>query len=105
MPSPVRRGETDGLQEHRRRSTIAKIHQRVRERLPQLPVLVETAERHRRDQETPLAAAKATAIGETFEHARAAHRRVICKTHLKSERRARTEMVLFEDPGTGETID
>ncbi|MFF8994456.1 tyrosine-type recombinase/integrase [Streptomyces sp. NPDC014983] len=104
VPSPVRRGETDGLQKQRR-STIAKMHQRVRERLPQLPVLVETAERHRRDQETLLAAAQATAVGETFEHAGVAYRRVIYKTHLKSEKRARTEVVLVEDPGTGETID
>jgi integrase len=104
VPSLVRRGETDGLRKHRR-STIAKMHQRIRERLPQLPVLVETAERHRRDQEAFLAAAKATAVGETFEHAGGAYRRVVCKTHLRSERRARTEAVLVEDPGTGETID
>ncbi|WP_199838753.1 hypothetical protein [Streptomyces sp. TN58] len=104
VPSPVRRGETDGLRKHRR-STIAKMHQRIRERLPQLPVLVETAERHRRDQEAFLAAAKATAVGETFEHAGGAYRRVVCKTHLRSERRARTEAVLVEDLVTGETID
>lgn len=90
---------------HGPRSTIAKMHQRVRERLPQLPVLVEIADRYRRDQEALLAAAKATPVGETFEHAGTAYRRVIYKTHLKSQRRARTEVVLVEDPGTGETID
>lgn len=30
---------------------------------------------------------------------------MIYKTCLKSEKRARTEVVLVEDPGTGETID
>ncbi|MFF4392995.1 MULTISPECIES: hypothetical protein [unclassified Streptomyces] len=59
----------------------------------------------RRDQEILLAAAKATTVRETFEHAGVADRRVIYKTHLKSERRPRTEVVLVEDPGTGETID
>ncbi|MFF2063310.1 hypothetical protein ACFVWZ_16155 [Streptomyces sp. NPDC058200] len=44
VPSPVRRGDTDGLLKQRR-TTIAKMHQRVRERLPQLPILVETSER------------------------------------------------------------
>ncbi|MDO0929843.1 hypothetical protein QQY24_32540 [Streptomyces sp. TG1A-8] len=33
VPSPVRRGDTDGMNKHRR-STTAKMHQRVRERLP-----------------------------------------------------------------------
>lgn len=104
VPSPVRRGETDGLQKHRR-STVAKMHQRIRERLPQLPVLVESAENHRREQESLLAAAKATAVGETFEHSGIGYRRVVYKIQTQSERRARTEAVLVEDSVTGETID
>jgi integrase len=104
VPSPVRRGETDGMQKHRR-STVAKMHQRIRERLPQLPVLAETAEGHRREQEVLLAAAKATAVGETFEHGGIGYRRVVYKIQMKSERRARTEAVLVEDSVTGEIID
>ncbi|MGW9389170.1 tyrosine-type recombinase/integrase [Streptomyces globisporus] len=104
VPSPVRRGETDGLQKHRR-ATVANMHQRIRERLPQLPVLVETAERHRHEQENLLAAAQATAVGETFECNGIGYRRVILKTHLQSQRRSRIEAVLVEDPATGETID
>ncbi|MGI5440405.1 tyrosine-type recombinase/integrase [Streptomyces shenzhenensis] len=44
------------------------MHQRVRERLPHLPVLVETAERVRREAVALLETARATAFNETFEY-------------------------------------
>ncbi|MET7608143.1 hypothetical protein ABZS96_38125 [Streptomyces avermitilis] len=51
------------------------MHQRIRERLPHLPALVDTAEKHRDDQAVLLAAARQTLIGETFEHAGRTYRR------------------------------
>lgn len=104
VPSPIRRGETDGLQKHRRK-TVAKMHQRVRERLPHLPVLVETAERHRHDQEELLALARATPVGEEFEHEGTRYRRFVFQTYLKYAPRAREEAVLVENLSTGETVD
>jgi hypothetical protein len=47
--SPVRKGDTAGLAKAKKQVT-AKMHQRVRDRLPHLPTLVDTAERHRADQ-------------------------------------------------------
>lgn len=67
-PSPIRKGDTAGLIKTRRK-VIAEMHQRVRERLPKLPVLVDTAERDRREQTALLSLASAAPIGETFEHA------------------------------------
>jgi integrase len=104
VPSPIRAGETVGMQKHRR-TTTAKMHQRIRERLPQLPVLVETAQRHRRQQEALLSTARETPIGTVFEHQGTSYRRVVYKTYLKSALRARAEAVLVEDLTTGEIVD
>ena len=67
VPSPVRRGDTHGQAKDRKKSR-AEIHQRIRERLPQLPVLVEAAEAHLHDRAALLEKAAAAAVGETFEH-------------------------------------
>jgi hypothetical protein len=67
VPSPVRRGETHGQAKERKKAR-AEMHQRIRERLPQLPVLVETAEDHLHDRAALLEKAAAAAVGETFEH-------------------------------------
>ncbi|WP_406739567.1 site-specific integrase (plasmid) [Streptomyces sp. NBC_00853] len=104
VPSPVRRGETDGLQKHRR-STMAKMHQRVRDRLPHLPVLVTTAERHLQQQQNLLTIARKTPLGEVFEYHGAPYRRITYKVALKSAKRARPETVLVENLSTGEITD
>jgi hypothetical protein len=56
VPCPIRRSDTEGLSKRYQKST-AEMHQRVRERLPHLPVLVDAAERHRAQQTALLAAA------------------------------------------------
>ncbi|MBC9731517.1 hypothetical protein [Streptomyces sp. TRM68367] len=67
VPSPITRG--DGVGNHKMvKQTTARMHQRVRERLPHLPVLVETAERVRREAVALLDAARATPFNEIFEH-------------------------------------
>ncbi|MFD9211804.1 tyrosine-type recombinase/integrase [Streptomyces sp. NPDC059544] len=104
VPSPVRRGDTDGMQKHRRR-TRANMHQRVRERLPHLPVLVDAAERHRTAQEALLAAARAVPIGERFEHDGVPYLRFIYKTWARNTSRSRPEAVMVENLATGEKLD
>lgn len=42
------------------------MHQRARDRLPKLPMLVDAVDQHRADQHVLLTAASGTAIGETF---------------------------------------
>ncbi|MGW4825437.1 hypothetical protein ACWEP4_42840 [Streptomyces sp. NPDC004227] len=104
VPSPVRRGETDGMQKHRRR-TRANMHQRVRERLPHLPSLVEAAERHRTGQESLLALARATPIGERFEHDGIPYLRFTYKMWAQHPHRSRPEAVMVENLATAEKID
>src|SRR5205823_2243149 len=82
VPCPVRKGDTDGMHKARQKQT-AEMHQRVRERLPRLPLLVDAAERHLADQTALLTAANAAAIGATFDHAGTSYRRVIRKSHAK----------------------
>ncbi|MDQ0958314.1 hypothetical protein QFZ66_002192 [Streptomyces sp. B4I13] len=67
VPSPITRGDGAGNQKMIKETT-ARMHQRVRERLPHLPVLVETAERVRREALALLEAARATPFNEIFEH-------------------------------------
>jgi integrase len=79
VPSPVRRADTAGLAKQKRRVTAA-MHQRVRDRLPRLPVLAEAANRHRITQHALLTAAAHHQPGERFAHdgvryQRFAHRR------------------------------
>jgi hypothetical protein len=52
---PIRRSEFEDVSK-RKRARTADVHQRIRERLPRLPVLVDTAETHRDHQATLLAA-------------------------------------------------
>jgi hypothetical protein len=103
-PSPVRRGDTDGYRKAHRRVT-ANMHQRVRDRLPQLPTLVQTVEQHRADQVGLLSAAAATPIGETFAHRSRGFRRTIPPSYEKSEYRDTTPPVLVEGLATGERIN
>ncbi|MGW5146812.1 tyrosine-type recombinase/integrase [Rhodococcus koreensis] len=104
VPSPVRRGDTVGLAKAQKQTT-ARMHQRVRDRLPHLPTLVETAERHRADQAALLAAATATPIGQTFEHERRGFRRTVPKSYNATNYRGQVPPVQVEDLATGEQID
>jgi integrase len=104
---PIRRAETRGVAKQRHR-TIAAVHQRIRERLPRLPVLVETAAAHHRDRAQLLAMTRAAAVGEQFDHDGRSYRR----TRRSPQRLARHEAAethpgcaVVEDLGTGEIHD
>lgn len=86
-PNPIRKRDAYG-QNKARRSTTAEMHQRIRERLPHLPTLIDTAERHRVEQAAFLATVKSRPIGGTVEHAGRSYRRVLPQsfTKLRSER-------------------
>jgi hypothetical protein len=66
VPSPVRQSELGGLAKQKKQEQ-ARAHQRIRERLPRLPDLVDTAGNHHREQHALLTAAETTAPGEHFE--------------------------------------
>jgi integrase len=104
FPSPVRRTETDGVAKQNR-ATAAAMHQRVRERLPKLPVLVEIAERGLTAQQALLDAARATAIGGVFVHEDLSYRRTTFKTYQKIPSCSRPDVVLVEALETGEQTD
>ncbi len=103
-PSPVRRGDTDGYR-NAHRDVVANMHQRVRDRLPQLPTLVRVVDDHRADQAALLAAANATPIGETLAHRDCGYRRVVPASYDKPEYRGVTPPVLVENLATGERIN
>ncbi|MGE0346613.1 MAG: tyrosine-type recombinase/integrase [Gemmatimonadales bacterium] len=73
-PTPVRRADVAGFDKSRHRVT-ARIHQRIRERMPKLPALVAAAEDHLRSARALLAAAQATPVGEDFTHHGATYQR------------------------------
>jgi site-specific recombinase XerD len=104
-PSPVRRSDTAGQARKVRQKSIAVTHQRIRERMPHLPVLVDTAERYRAEQATFLTATRATPIGTTFEHAGRGYRRITPKAYAKTEYRREVPPDQVEDLATGEVTD
>lgn len=92
VPSPVRRRDTEGFVKARKQVT-AQMHQRIRERLPQLPALVDSATAHRLEQQQMLAAATDTDVAAVFFHAGRRYRKIA------------DDPVLVEDSGTGERLD
>ncbi|MDT3446435.1 site-specific integrase [Pseudofrankia sp. BMG5.37] len=104
VPSPVRRGDTGGIVKARLQAT-ARMHQRVRERLPQMPVLVETAERHRDRQRTLLDTATTTAGGGLFTHDGQRYRRLAAKAHHGGDRYRGRDTVVAENVDTGVSAD
>jgi site-specific recombinase XerC len=103
-PSPVRKRDTAGAQKAKRKTTAA-MHQRVRERLPHLPVLVDEAERHNAEQAAFLAAAEQAAVGQTFSHAGQDYCRTRPQAYQTSYYRDCVPPVQAEDLTTGEIID
>lgn len=104
VPCPVRRGDTTGMAKDRRQTT-AKMHQRVRDRLPHLPALVDVVERHLAEQTALLTAASATAVGETFEYGGRPFRRIASRTSARGGAHAGVPRVLIENIAGGEPID
>lgn len=78
-PSPVGKNDAAGVNKARK-CTEADIHQRIRERLPHLPVLVDAAERHLAMMRGLLTAATRTDDGGTFIHEDGGYRRVPAAT-------------------------
>lgn len=105
VPSPVRRSDTGGFTKVKKKAR-AKMHQRVRERLPRLPELVDTTEQHHAHQKRLLAAAEATPIGETFALDGRDYRRIDRKgDQLRKRFHYRPTIVLAQDITTGEQLD
>jgi integrase len=104
VPSPVRRGDTEGFIKARRQ-IAARMHQRIRERLPQLPVLVETAERHRTELRALLEAAAAVGAGDTFTHRGRVYRRVIATERLRGGCDGGRSTVVAEELSTGAKVE
>lgn len=75
VPCPVRRSDTEGYMKNQRR-VHARMHQRVRERLPHLLRLADSTEEHLHAQTELLAAARAAADGEIFERGEVSYRRL-----------------------------
>lgn len=75
VPSPVHRADTKGIQKAKR-TREARVHQRVRTRLPHLDRLVDSANDHREDQAAFLDSARKAQPGEEFEYRTTKYRRV-----------------------------
>lgn len=103
-PSPVRRSDTAGQAKHKR-LVQSEIHQRIRARLPHLPLLVATAEQHLDYYARLLAAADATPIDSTFELDSVTYRRTITNAARKNPRYHRVHRALVENVFTGERLD
>ncbi|MEV4539300.1 tyrosine-type recombinase/integrase [Asanoa sp. NPDC049518] len=104
-PSPVRKNDTYGQVAKHRRRVEADMHQRVRDRLPHLPLLVATAERQRDHTQALLAAATVAADGEVFGHRSRMFRRVISSDNRRSARSRGPDLVHVEDVETGERLN
>ncbi|QMU74326.1 site-specific integrase [Streptacidiphilus sp. P02-A3a] len=85
VPSPINRGDGAGNMKILA-ATQSRMHQRVRERLPHLPLLVETAERVHQQSVELLAAATATGFEEHFEYDGTHYRRVMPSAHRVTSR-------------------
>lgn len=104
VPSPVRKGETAGQMKLKKKTT-AEMHQRTRDRLPHLPTLVDTAERHKAEQSALLAAASAAIVGQTFHHGGREYRRIMPKCYSEPRYQNVTPPVLVRDVATREDTD
>ena len=103
-PSPVRASDTAGHAKAKSRVT-ARMHQRIRERLPKLPALVDAAERHLREQQHLLQAATAAAIGEEVTVAEITYRRVQTSASRRYPGRYPLHPALVDDVDNGQRID
>ncbi len=104
VPSPVRKSDIAGSGKAIKKSKAA-IHQRIRERLPHLPILVDVAERHKADQASLLAALKPVAVDGTFEHGGRRYRRTIPPSYRRLNYQSETVPDLAVDLETGEILD
>jgi site-specific recombinase XerD len=105
MPSPIRQSDLAGFAKQKK-GTQARMHQRIRERLPRLPDLVDAAERHYGEQKSLLAAAEAVAAGEVFDHDGHCYRRIgRDEDRTPGRLQYRPSMVVVEDVANGDQHD
>jgi hypothetical protein len=89
-----------------KREVTARMHQRVRDRLPHLLRLVDSTEGHLHAQSTLLAAAQCVHADEQFDHAGVRYRRLpLGIDETGPVRRTRQEPVRVEVIATGEQVD
>jgi integrase len=100
-PSPIRRADLAGM-EKARRKTRSRMHQRVRERLPHLQRLADSADSHRIAMKGLLDAASAAGVGGEFTHEGTAYRRTLHKSYLRDPSLPRLDYVIVENTATGE---
>lgn len=105
VPSPVRRSDTAGLGKVVK-ARKAEIHQRIRERLPHLPKMVEAAEDWKSETAALLAAVKQVAVDDEFDLDGRQYRRIDTagSRSRTSAWRGRTRL-LAADLATGEIIN
>jgi site-specific recombinase XerD len=104
VPSPVRRGDLAGMAKAKQQTTAA-MHQRIRERLPHLPALADTADRHRSAQAALLAAATAAGADQVFEHEGRRFRRSMFKSYTTPGHKPPPPTVVIDDLATGDQLD
>lgn len=104
VPSPVRRTEIT-QRKGRRATRTARIHQRIRERLPHLTDLVTVAETRRRSTAEMLRLASAVPISGDFSHDGVTYRRIALLIPGSSPSRAGRGAVVVLNPKTDERLD
>jgi integrase len=103
VPSPVRRSELAGMEKDRR-ETVSRMHQRVRERLPHLQRLADSAAAHHAAQARFLAAVTSVQPGQELACDGVTYRRTVPKTYLREPWRSR-DTALALDTRTGKLAD
>ncbi|SRR6266550_709161 len=102
---PIRKSEVGG-QSKIVRQTTAVVHQRIRERLPHLQLLADTAAEHYRQQRDLLAVANDTPIDELFTHAQRTYQRVTTYGGVSPHPSQHGAVyVTVEDVATGERLN
>ncbi|MEV4237061.1 site-specific integrase [Nocardia sp. NPDC049737] len=106
VPCPIRRTEVAGTAKSKREAS-ARMHQRVRDRLPHLGDLVTIAEQARREDTGLLQAATTAGPGAGFEYAGQSYQRATTRTYECGPftRRLAHPDVLVIDVATGEQLN
>lgn len=104
VPCPIRRGETDGM-EKLKKNAVAVSHQRVRERLPHLERIIDTAESFRQETTELLALATQAQPGDCLVHRGVRYERLERFKSRKAARHMGGYTVPLKRLDTGEVRD
>ncbi|QYN18741.1 site-specific integrase [Amycolatopsis sp. DSM 110486] len=104
VPSPIRRSDLAGLGKQIKQTT-ARMHQRVQERLPRLPDLVDSAEQHRLAQTAFRDAATSVPLDGLFDHLGCTYRRVLPRSYIGGHDRSLVPRVRVQRTGDDTVID